>query len=65
MTTTEFNMKNDYWKLEVENATSDEVKIKITIAKDGIPEAEYRVLENHIRLILQGCGRLETNPSKR
>jgi len=58
-------MKNDFWRLEIEGATTEEVKIKITIYKDPIPEAEYRVLENHIRLILQGCARLDINPTKR
>jgi hypothetical protein len=61
----EFNMKTDFWRLEIENASTDEVKIKIIIYKDNVPEAEYRTLENHIRMILQGCGRLEPNPSKR
>lgn len=65
MTTSDFNMKTDYWRLEVESANAEEVKIKITIAKEPIPEAEYRNLESHIRLILQGCARLAENPSKR
>lgn len=61
----DFSMECDYWRLEINTGTFDEVKIHIIFKKGEIPEQEMRKLESHIRLILQGCGRLDINPTKR
>lgn len=60
-----FSMDNDYWTIEISNATDNEVKIIIRFKKGEIPEQQMRILENHIRLILMGCGRLDQNPTRR
>lgn len=65
MTDNSFCMDNEYWRLEIISASNDEVKIHIAFKKGDIPEGQMRILENHIRMILQGCGRLDQNPTKR
>jgi len=60
-----FKMDTEYWKLEIASGNAEEVKIHIIFKKSDIPEAQMRILEAHIRLILMGCGRLDQNPTRR
>lgn len=60
-----FEMKNDYWEVEILKGTYTELEIKVSFKKEIIPESQLRKLERAIRLLLQACGRIDSNPSRR
>ncbi len=61
----DFKMKTEYWEFQISSGTADKLTISITFFDKQIPDAELRKLEAAIRLLLQACGRLVINPSKR
>ena len=62
----DFEMKNDFWEIQIEKANYSEIKILIVFKDKKIPLGEMQKLEECIREILEACGRLEKlQPSKR
>lgn len=61
----EFQMRTEYWEVEIKEGSSEKLTIWITFKDKVIPETELKKLEEAIRLLLEATGRRSRSPSKR
>jgi hypothetical protein len=58
-------MKNEFYEITIKLASSEKIDLEISFSDKEIPETEIRRLEEAIRLLLEACGRICPNPSRR